>query len=492
MNFCTRKNVFFRIILLLLSYILTATGCASFPNNPPLKQMNAPSAYRFNSLLEQNELGDNFVIVTLSGGGTRAGALGYGVLKELEKVGLPEGKTLLDEVKVMSSVSGGSFVSSYYGLYGKEKFFRDFKNDVLYEKINSQLITNLIRVIHWVPIAISADIGRSELAEKMYDKKFFKDHTFKDLPRKWPFIIINSTDMAQGSSFSFVQEDFDRLCSDVSQVKISRAVTASSAFPGAFTPLTFRNYQKSTCGYQTPAWVDHVLSQSPEANPDKFNWALNLKSYDDAHQRPYIHLIDGGIADNLGMVAPLFYFRTGAWNLIDEQQRFKAKRIILIAVDATPANDLKVDKKAAVPKFMNVILSASTKPMRNYAGETIEEFAMRFDVNRITGFNFEKFKELCDQVHRAEEARQQCYDEFKLPFGGIVKPPLPDLYFIHVQFNAIENLELRQELATIGTSLQLKKDQVDLLERAGGKILQESPNFQRLLKDLGVSISNKK
>jgi len=61
-----------------------------------------------------------FVIVTISGGGTRAAGFGYAVLKELQDTKLNDGTTLLKHVKVISSVSGGTFAALDYGLRGDQ------------------------------------------------------------------------------------------------------------------------------------------------------------------------------------------------------------------------------------------------------------------------------------------------------------------------------------------------------------------------------------
>ncbi len=475
-----------KVFISLISACLI-TGCISVPMNPPLKEVGEKEAYSFNNLLAQgNEIGDNFVVVALSGGGTRAGSLSYGVLKALEEVKLPEGQSLLDEVKVISSVSGSSFVSAYYGLYGKEKFFRDYKEEVLYQKLSSQLLRNLIRFVHWVPVAFSADLGRSEVAQRLYDKKLFHGHTFREMPRRWPFVIINASDMTKGTVLSFIQEDFDRLCSDLNGIKLSRAVVASSAFPGPFTPIALKNYPKSQCGYELPSWVEEALARHPEEDLERFVWAQNMKAYEDAEARPFIHLFDGGVADNLGVNPLLFNFRMGAWNLADSERRFKAKRVILIIVDAKPADDLSHDRKERIPRLMTVLTNAASKPLRNYTVKSVQEFALRFQANEAGGKNFAVIKSLCDRVYAENGEREKCYDQYESPLGGVLKPPYPDLYLIHVQFDAIRNPELREKLGQIATDLQLKKDEVDLVIEAAGTILGESPAFQRLMTDLGA------
>ncbi len=474
--------------LSVLILVLFLPGCMSLQKNPPLEQLNSPEAYNFTNIYNQEGgTGDNIVVLSLSGGGTRAGALAYGVMKAMDQVKLPDGQTLMDEVNVISSVSGGSFAAAYYGLHGKEKFFQEYKNEVLERKLSSRLVLSLIRFGHWIPIMFSPNLGRSDVAQRLYDKQFYDGKTFADMPRKWPFIIINSTDMAQGTTFSFIQEQFNLLCSDVNDVKIARAVTASSAFPGPFTPLTFKNYPKSTCGYEFPSWVDQALSAPPEKDLEQFTWAQNLISYKDPEVRNWIHVFDGGVADNLGMRSVLDNFRMGNWQvLLDEDHRIKAKKVIVVIVDAKPPNKYSSSNKPKIPKLMSVMMNAATLPMRNYSVKTVQEFALRVGENRTATRNFKVFKHLCDQVHSGEGAREACYQEFEGPFGGRFKPPFPDNYLIHIQFDSIKDPALLEEISGIGTSLQLKKSQIDLLEDMGGKLLRESPSFHKLVKDLGA------
>jgi NTE family protein len=94
-------------------------GCAHAPLNNPLSSASALAAPQ---PPESQEAGDNDLMVALffSGGGTRAASLSYGVLKELAatRVNTPtRSYRLLDKVRVISAVSGGSFTAAYYCLY---------------------------------------------------------------------------------------------------------------------------------------------------------------------------------------------------------------------------------------------------------------------------------------------------------------------------------------------------------------------------------------
>ena len=119
-----------RIICCLLLSSLTFSGCLFFPSypvNPPLDKVDYGTGYRFKNIeMNKGNSDETFVILTLSGGGTRAAAFSYGVIKELNKYKLHDSDaTLLDEVDIISSVSGGSFASAYYAVHGKKNFLEN-------------------------------------------------------------------------------------------------------------------------------------------------------------------------------------------------------------------------------------------------------------------------------------------------------------------------------------------------------------------------------
>lgn len=100
--------------------MLAVTGCAAYPGNPQLSQYNPSSGYRYENLKAPANSESLFMILTFSGGGTRAAALSYGVMERLRNPKIQwEGqeRRLLDEVDVISSVSGGSFTAACYGLF---------------------------------------------------------------------------------------------------------------------------------------------------------------------------------------------------------------------------------------------------------------------------------------------------------------------------------------------------------------------------------------
>ncbi len=109
--------------------MLLGSGCAHHPINAPLAGVDGRTGYRFENAAFSTNSDDLFLMLAFSGGGMRAAALDYGVLEELARTGVgPPSKRrrLLDEVDLISSVSGGSFTAAYYAVWG-DRIFSDFE-----------------------------------------------------------------------------------------------------------------------------------------------------------------------------------------------------------------------------------------------------------------------------------------------------------------------------------------------------------------------------
>lgn len=476
-----------RFIRLLL-FLFLAAGCASYPVNPPLRKLNTSGDYRFDNIYREHPLDeDTFVVLSFSGGGIRAAALAYGVVEHLSKVKINGGnQSLLDKVNVVSSVSGGSFAAAYYGLYGKERFLSDFKNDVLYRQTSSALFRRVF--LPWNLWKIGSPwYGRSDFAAEYLDKTIFKGRTFGDMPRRWPYIVINGADMSRGIPFTFTQDDFDKICSDLNGVKIARAVMASAAFPGPFTPLTFKNYPKERCGYQTPEWIENALKTDSDHDPEVWNWATHWKSYEDARNRPFIHIYDAGLADNLGLRPVIFALATGTWKLVNKEDPSQnVKRFVVIVVNAKPEDRKKFDLSPKPPKLRSILAAAASKPVVNYTMDTMVKLHDVFAEFDKAGKNYEIIQELCDKTSPGEKERAACSSRFAAPRRGL-RPPLPEFYLIHVRFDKAESEHLLAQLGAIATDLQLPESEVNLVIENAGKLLDQSAEYRRLLKDLNAA-----
>jgi NTE family protein len=467
----------FAVRLAAIACALLVAACASFPPNPPLARYEKGAGYDFDRLERAGNSDELFVIVTFSGGGTRAAALAYGVLEALRDTRIEwqgRRRALLDEVDVISSISGGSFTAAYYGLRGA-RIFEEFEERFLYRPVQTSLIRLALSPPSWLKLA-EPSYGRSDLAAEFYDREVFGGATYADLiaRNRRPFVIVNATDMTTGAPFPFIQDQFDLMCADLAGVSLARAVAASSAFPGGLTALTFRNYAGS-CGYRQPAWVERAIKDPARVNPRRTARAerrLSLAAEGDA-ARPFIHLTDGGVADNIGLRGPLeaILSTDPSWSVLRRMNREEVRKLVVIVVNAATNPDTTRDRSARVPGLIDTLTTAATVPLDNYSFDTVELLAKTADELESQA----RLVEGCNRLSAAKGA--QC--ALRLP-----APHDVDLYPVHVAFEYLATPEERHWFRNLPTTLELPRDTVDRLRAVARRLLQEDPQFQRLLQAL--------
>jgi len=106
----------------------SVNGCATVVFNTPTNEPVSASTPA-NMGAPTNLMSENSIVLSFSGGGLRAAAFAHGVLTALESIKTPDG-ALLDDVALISRVSGSSLTAAYYGVYGREGLTR-FRSEVL-------------------------------------------------------------------------------------------------------------------------------------------------------------------------------------------------------------------------------------------------------------------------------------------------------------------------------------------------------------------------
>jgi NTE family protein len=425
-------------------------GCAHWPPTPRLERAGAPG-YRVDESVRSGQSDDLLVILAISGGGTRAAALGYGVLEELRRTEVTLNgakRRLIDEVDVISAVSGGTFPAAYYALRG-EKTFEEFETKVLARNFETELVWRILTPTNWFRLP-SGTFGKSDLFAEIYDETVFDHATFADLKKgNGPFVIINGTDITSGARFSFTQDQFDAICADLMGVPLGRAVATSTALPPLLTPITFEN-RGGTCGRRAPAWeakAEAAADQS-ETPGRALLRARALQAYANP-ARPYVHVFDGGLSENLGLAEVIRAFeimKVDPGETVLPALR-RARKIVVIAVNALRFPEVDWDKDGAPP-----------------GTDTLTDQMWSIPVDRIT----------LDGV-------EQVSDKLTAWQAG---SPERRAYLAEVTFENLKDAAERRNFMQIKTRLQLPKDQVDKVREVGGRLLREAPAFQRLLTDL--------
>ena len=437
-------------VALLAALCVFASGCAHWHATPRLEQAGVPG-YRIDEVTRSGQSDDLLVVLAISGGGTRAAALGYGVLEELRRTEvMVNGKKrrLLDEVDIISAVSGGTFPATYYALRG-EKTFEEFEAKVLSRNFESELAWRIVTPTNWFRLP-SGTFGKSDLFAELYDETVFDHATFADLKKaNGPFVVINGTDVTTGARFSFMQDQFDAICGDLSKVTLARAVATSTALPPLLTPVTLEN-RGGTCGRKAPAWqaaAEAASGQSETPGRALFR-ARALQSYENP-ARPYIHIFDGGLSENLGLaevIRAMEILKVSPDETVLPAFR-RARKVVVIAVNALRFPVVDWDTSDAPPDT-----------------DTLTDQMWSIPVDRIT-------------LDGVEQVRDKLA-------AWQAEAPDRRAYFAQVTFENLKDPAERLYFKQVKTRLQLPKEQIDKVREVAGRLLREAPAYQRLLNDL--------
>jgi NTE family protein len=373
-------------------------------------------------------------------------------------------------------VSGGSFTALSYALYG-DKLFSEYETRFLKRDVEGALLARAFNPFNW-PNLIGGSYGRSEMAADFYDEILFQGATFADLRDKpTPTAVVGGTDLTNGARFAFSQYEFDMLCSDLDKVHLSRAAAASSAVPVVLSPVTFNNYA-GRCDYKYPAWLKDVVDHNGDSVPSMrlLQRYRDIQDFRNSKEHPYIHLVDGGLADNLGVRAileALGEFETSAafreaFHL--QTASGSVRRVVLIVVNSRAEARTNWDKSESPPGMASQLMKSSDVPMSRYTAESI-------DLMKDLVYRWETQREL-----KILEARLAGESEAQAE----ARVPKIDVFAINIGFEQLADPKERNYFMSLPTSFVLKSEEVDRLRAIAGTLLRQSEEYQRLLKDLGA------
>ncbi|MBL0086751.1 MAG: patatin-like phospholipase family protein [Ideonella sp.] len=215
-----------------------------------------------------------FIGLAISGGGSRSANFGMAVLGELDRIGV------LQHVDAVSAVSGGSIPAAWLATQGTTPDWADRGREVAGHDYLLHLIGKLASPLDTLS-RVFTDRDRTDTLAEVFDDVLFggRRPTFADLGAPGPMrpaVYFNATDTTSGGR-RFVFSDqafFDALASDLSAYPLAWAMASSGAFPGIFNSVTMRRYRG-----------DPMLRAADDHRTD--------------HR--YVHLIDGGAAENMGV-----------------------------------------------------------------------------------------------------------------------------------------------------------------------------------------------
>jgi hypothetical protein len=306
---------------------------------------------------------DLAVAVAISGGGLRAANFALGVLIGLESIGTQQGRSILNEIDYLSTVSGGGLAAGAYisTLLSHQLNAAGNTEPSLYsletatygdDGIALRLQANFQRFL-W-HAAWRLGLGRNEVLQERLDKVvlersltlgdvFVPDCAATNAPVNVaacqsivtnkpvvPYWFANATVVANGAIFPFAPDILslyrvsgyrhsgETPIDDPYEMPLAVGMTASASFPSFIPPLT--------------------LAVNPARDSD-------------------IQLLDGGVADNLGVLTAL--------SVLSQDQ---AKRKVLLVIDAYAGNDVPYQLLQARLSTLGVIHRTALVSLDSWRG----------------------------------------------------------------------------------------------------------------------------
>ena len=446
------------------------TACASVTMNESLSALpNSPGeyaitedGYRFGTLAEPTQSDDILLVVAFSGGGKRSSSFSYGVLQGLRDFELDldgRSSTLLDEIDIISGVSGGSFTAAYYALH-RDAIFTDYEDAFLRRDIEGDVGGILLLPWNWEWM-FNPDYGTGDNVAELYDEIMFQGATFADLhSRGAPLLQVNATNIVNESVFTFDQDYFDLICSDVMSFPLARAVAASNGFPVLFTPITLENHAEA-CADSLPAfWLEPPATEPGRLSRQDY-LAGSFDHYLDHENTHYVHLMDGGISDNLAV--------RGLLNIVlllgtepDTLRAFgldRVRRVVVLVGDGQGGIDESLAQERTVGGIGQIFGLVS--------GTQIDQY------------NYETLLLIQDTVDVLVEAVRETRCQEAAQIDGHACDDVEG-YLVHLSLNQIEDSALQERLQAIPTALTLTDEEVDLLANAGRDLVAGSAALESL------------
>lgn len=437
-------------------------GCASIQNAP----VNLPGS---DSLADKGNIGfgetgsydDTIIGLSFSGGGTRAAAFSYGVLKEMERIPIRGAQSaMIDRAEFVSGVSGGSVTAAYYGLR-KRAALADFRERFLLRNAEEGLQTDL--TLATLSRAVAGGINDSTGFPRWLDANLFQGATFRDLgATSRPQVWINASDIYNRTPFVFGAVAFGAMCSNLSEYPLANAVAASAAVPVAFAPVVIQTFP-GKCNDRLPSWITRARDNA-NAPPMLNAFAKAISRYHDG-SIPYIKLLDGGLVDNYGL-AGFTIARLSSdtpYGPLSPRQAVKLRRALILVVDA---------KTGLSGNWINTIEGPSGADLVKAAADTAIDSSV---AGSFTAFS----ATMTDWQGALVRWRCGLSAADRARYGAPANWNCRDVKF-HVGRIGFDQLEQSRaaELERVPTRFQLPPEQVDSVIAAGGDALRASPTFR--------------
>jgi predicted acylesterase/phospholipase RssA len=367
-----------------------------------------------------------FVGLALSGGGSRSSNFAAACMLELQQIGL------LQRVDYVSAVSGGALAAAYYCAMPDPQW----QASVVQERLSYPFARDALHraMLPWNALWLGlSDWDRSDVLVDEFNEHLFKTNgkplTYADLRKDRPRLLLNATDLETGRRFVFCPRSFAELGSDLGRYPLASAVMASAAVPVLLHPVTLRDYSTA--------------------------------------YRQYRHLVDGGVADNLGVRSLI-----EAYEMNEKHAQAQGrpspypKGVILIAIDARIYSSSTLSD-AADPSLVQTVAAAA----RSATSNMINRISMSTLTDAVSNF--------CDDQMTVAQLRQGLKELKERGYAQTRDAKGRPIHIVHLALSRtrqIDNLPFdtfAHAVDSIGTDFNIKPRQAHHLYQAAKVLMSE-------------------
>lgn len=449
------------VLLLLLS------GCVTSPvyRVPPPKPDQMSCSHPMKPT-------DTLIGIAISGGGSRAALFGAAGLEALAKLQVgPPGHSLLEDLSMISSVSGGSMATSYFASTKPPKdvpvltatggfspeyqtFFEQYKETMNQDYEGPLFWRNMLR-LRWFNPAWTAKSLAEHLNNEFLHELTYKEIRERELSRDIPRLLINTTLYNDGRRFVITtlpqdQTQYD-LLKDVNRSLGTGSRSKESAQLmrekwASLQSVTPQALNLELCHLRLSAAVAGSMSFPPVIGP------ITFKVED---KDRYWHVGDGGLSDNMGLES----LATVSLNAL---QKNLARRVLIIAFDSSFPFKIGSDRLDHFPEGFTLF---------------------NYDFGRIPGIMEERALAYRTLYFRTMAEQGILPDESRLKFiqlrhiDAVWKDDMSDLpeSCKHEEVKLTDPQMVTKRLASVVTRLWIKSDcDRDLVTMAAMKLVEEN------------------
>lgn len=443
----------------LLVVLALFSGCAARDVGPiNIADSKAPPPEE-KYITDGGDDGSTVMALAFSGGGMRASAFSFGVLTALDDLiidEIPYRRSMVDNIRMISGVSGGSVVAAYFGYKGRDDY-RDLDQRFLYQAPESVMQTSMLSPIT-ISRALSGGVNDRSTFARWLDKNLFNQATMSSFRSpNAPTVWINASDIYNRTPFLFSYDTFAALCSDLDKMPIADAVAASAAFPVVFSPVVLKTKQ-THCDYQQPEWLTRAVDD-PRHSLRLQAYAKAIQAYHKNTDMNYVRLLDGGLTDNLGITG--FALKRAAADSphgpLSPEEAVKLRHFIFVIADAGRSQTENWGRHMNDLGVATLLMAATDTSMSASLRDQIDALRQAVSIwrDQLIGYRcslpLEKIRKI-----RGTMAGWNCRD-----VNMIVE---------HLSFTDLAP-ETARELNEVPTRLTLKASQVDMLVAAGRQVV---------------------